>query len=63
MSKNKRKNPAPSYTSPIRSSKGCLCDDNTYHIDCCDGTLWGQGVGKTEKLDQIYKKFKFNIII
>jgi hypothetical protein len=49
MNKNKRrKNSAPSYTSPIRSDKGCLCDDNTYHPDCCDGTLWGQGVGKTE---------------
>tara|TARA_R100000278_G_scaffold4462_1_gene7532 strand:+ start:767 stop:919 length:153 start_codon:yes stop_codon:yes gene_type:complete len=49
MNKNRRrKNPAPSYTSPIRSSRGCLCDDNTYHPDCCDGTLWGQGVGRTE---------------
>jgi hypothetical protein len=49
MSRNrKRKNPAPSYTSPIRSQKGCLCDDNTYHPDCCDGTLWGQGIGITE---------------
>jgi|TARA_R100000084_G_C4571464_1_gene109442 hypothetical protein len=49
MKKNKRrKNPAPSYTSPIRSTKGCLCDDNTYHPDCCDGTIFAQGVGKTE---------------
>tara|TARA_R100000742_G_C4249434_1_gene67921 strand:- start:608 stop:757 length:150 start_codon:yes stop_codon:yes gene_type:complete len=48
MKDNKRKNPTPSYTSPIRSTRGCLCDDNTYHVDCCDGSLWGQGVGKTE---------------
>ena len=49
MKKNrKRKKPAPSYTSPIRSTKGCLCDDNTYHPDCCDGTIFAQGVGKTE---------------
>jgi hypothetical protein len=44
----KRKNPAPSYTSPIRTQRGCLCDDGTYHPECCDGTLWGQGVGATE---------------
>lgn len=48
MKQNSRKNPSPSYTSPKGSSRGCLCDDNTYHRDCCDGTLWGQGVGKTE---------------
>lgn len=49
MNKNrKRKNPYPSYTSPIRSQKGCLCDDNTYHPDCCDGTMWAQGIGITE---------------
>jgi hypothetical protein len=43
-----RKNPYPSYTSPIRSQKGCLCDDNTYHPECCDGTMWAQGIGITE---------------
>ena len=48
MSKKKRKNPTPSYTSPIRSTKGCLCDDNTYRTECCDGSIWGQGVGRTE---------------
>jgi len=48
MSKNKRKNPYPSYTSPKRSTRGCLCDNGKYHPDCCDGTIWGQGVGKTQ---------------
>lgn len=48
MKKQTRKNHSPSYTSPIRSTRGCLCDDNTYHPKCCDGTLWAQGVGKTE---------------
>ena len=43
-----KKNPYPSYTSPIRSQKGCLCDDNTYHPECCDGTMWAQGIGITE---------------
>lgn len=28
--------------------KGCYCKDtNTYHIDCCDGSLWAQGIGIT----------------
>ena len=48
MKRNKRKNPSESYTSPIRSKRGCLCDDNTYHPDCCDGTMWAQGIGITE---------------
>ena len=42
----KRKNATPSKTSPKGSKKGCLCDDNTYHVDCCDGTLHAQGIGK-----------------
>ena len=44
----RRKNPYPSYTSPIRTQRGCLCDDNTYDVECCDGTIWGQGIGITE---------------
>ena len=44
----RRKNPFPSRTSPIRSTKGCLCDDGTYKIECCDGTMFAQGIGKTE---------------
>lgn len=28
------------------SKKGCLCKDETYHVDCCDGSLRAQGIGK-----------------
>ena len=35
----------PSRTSPKNSRRGCLCEDNTYHIDCCDGSLQAQGIG------------------
>ena len=29
--------------------KGCYCKDtNTYHVDCCDGSLWAQGIGRTQ---------------
>ena len=41
-----RKNNLPGRTSPKSSKKGCLCDDNTYHVDCCDGTVHAQGIGK-----------------
>jgi len=28
--------------------KACYCKDtNTYSIDCCDGSLWAQGIGIT----------------
>ena len=31
--------------SPVGGRRACLCDDNTYHIDCCDGDIWAQGIG------------------
>ena len=38
----------PSKASPRAGSKrGCLCADNTYSKECCDGSLQAQGIGKT----------------
>ena len=37
-----------SKTSPQSSGRGCLCEDETYHIDCCDGSLQAQGIGSLE---------------
>jgi len=42
----KDKNRIPSKTSPKGGNRGCLCEDNTYHKDCCDGSLHSQGIGK-----------------
>ncbi len=39
-----------SRTSPKNSKRGCLCDDNTYHRDCCDGSLQAQGIGSDKRL-------------
>ena len=36
--KKRRKNATPSRTSPTGGTRGCLCEDNTYHPSCCDGT-------------------------
>ena len=35
----------PSWTSPKGGSRGCLCEDNTYNVICCDGSLQAQGIG------------------
>ena len=35
----------PSLTSPKGGKRGCLCEDNTYSIKCCDGSLQAQGIG------------------
>tara|TARA_R100001163_G_scaffold46867_1_gene35196 strand:+ start:936 stop:1088 length:153 start_codon:yes stop_codon:yes gene_type:complete len=36
----------PSRTSPKGSTRGCLCKDkDTYSRECCDGSLWAQGIG------------------
>lgn len=32
-------------TSPVGGNRGCLCDDNVYRIECCNGDLQNQGVG------------------
>ena len=39
----------PSRTSPKGRSRACLCEDNTYSIKCCDGSLRAQGIGTTTK--------------
>ena len=36
-----------SKTSPKGGRRGCLCEDGTYKVECCDGTLEAQGVGNT----------------
>jgi hypothetical protein len=38
-------NKTPSRTSPKHSKRGCLCEDDTYRSDCCDGSLKAQGIG------------------
>lgn len=38
----------PSNTSPTGGKQGCLCEDETYSIDCCDGSLQAQGIGALE---------------
>ena len=43
--------PTIGESSPKNSRRGCLClDSNTYHVDCCDGYLQNQGIGKTESV-------------
>jgi hypothetical protein len=34
-----------SYSSPKGGNRGCLCKDETYSPDCCDGEIISQGVG------------------
>ena len=34
-----------SLTSPLGGTRGCLCPDNTYNVDCCDGSIQAQGIG------------------
>lgn len=34
-------------SSPQGGKRGCLCEDGTYHKDCCKGELSQQGIGST----------------
>jgi len=45
MAKKKKK--TPSKSSPKGSKRACICEDGTYHVDCCDGSLQAQGIGST----------------
>ena len=33
------------YSSPTNNKRACLCPDNTYSKDCCDGSYQAQGIG------------------
>lgn len=43
----------PSRTSPKGGSRGCLCKDNTYHKDCCDGSIMAQGIGVIQRVKPV----------
>jgi len=53
----------PSRTSPKGGSRGCICDDNTYHKDCCDGSMMAQGIGVIQRVEfVILQENGFNIL-
>ena len=35
-----------SKSSPKGGKRGCLCKDGKYSIECCDGSLQAQGIGR-----------------
>lgn len=35
-------------TSPKGGKRGCLCADETYSSECCQGELSQQGIGATQ---------------
>lgn len=38
------------YNSPQDDDRACLCKDkNTYSRECCDGSLWAQGIGNISR--------------
>jgi len=44
----------PSRTSPKGGARGCLCDDNTYSVKCCDGSMIAQGIGVIYRIERFY---------
>jgi len=44
----------PSRTSPKNGARGCLCDDNTYSVKCCDGSMIAQGIGVIYRIETYY---------
>jgi hypothetical protein len=45
-------NPRTPKLTPTGGSRGCLCkDENTYSRECCDGSLWAQGIGNITRVE------------
>ena len=40
-----------SRTGILGGTRACLCKNGTYSIDCCDGSIWAQGIGNITKED------------
>ena len=40
-----------SHTSPRGGKRGCLCPNNTYSSECCDGSLQAQGIGSIDAIE------------
>ena len=45
MAKENKEFKTPSRTSPKGGKRGCLCPDNKYSVECCDGSIQAQGIG------------------
>ena len=45
--------------SPQSGRRGCLCKDDTYSIECCDGSFQAQGIGNiTKSITTYYYKLQ-----
>tara|TARA_R110000765_G_scaffold385142_1_gene476937 strand:- start:735 stop:983 length:249 start_codon:yes stop_codon:yes gene_type:complete len=52
--------PTKSHSSPVNSSRGCLClDKNTYDVSCCEGFLQQQGIGQTQSAQVVRGGFSY----
>jgi len=44
--KPSQQNIIPARTGIYGGTRACLCRDrDTYSIECCDGSIWAQGIG------------------
>ena len=58
--------PTVSHSSPKNSRRGCLClNSNTYSVNCCDGYLMNQGIGRINATGAFSSGFSsgFDILI
>lgn len=46
--------PTVSHSSPKNSRRGCLClNSSTYSVNCCDGYLVNQGIGRINAIPAV----------
>lgn len=49
--KHKIMDKTSSRSSPRGGRRGCLCPNNTYSSECCDGSLQAQGIGSIDAIE------------
>ena len=61
---NRNKNIPLPTVSPTNGKRGCLCKDEiTYSIECCDGSLWAQGIGNISQTNIFIIQEKGSLIL
>lgn len=54
--------PTQGLSSPKNSRRGCLClNSNTYSVECCNGALINQGIGRINAIPPLIGTGAFSL--
>lgn len=53
-------NNTPSRITRDGGDRACACEDGSYSLDCCDGTIRAQGIGNITGVRYMFKDGKID---